>query len=293
MELHQLRYVLAVARNGNFSRAAEQCHVAQPSLSQQIQKLEEELGERIFERLKSGALLTPAGEAFLPRAMRILEEVDAAHRDVQDAHELLRGTVTIGVLPTIAPYYLPGVLTKFRKARPGIQVIVQEDITTRLLKMVTGFEVDVAIVSPPFNETGLEKKILFEEELWLSIPDDHPMAKQRVIQASDLDGEAFILMKEGHCLGDQVLSFCTNREFHPNVSCRSAQIETIQAMVKAGLGVSLIPNMAKPSGKDPGRVYRSLAGPKPKRTIVAVWPSNRIPSRAVGEFLRVLDGKVK
>ena len=120
MELHQLRYVVAVARTGNFSRAAEQCHVSQPSLSQQIQKLEDELGERLFDRLKRETRLTPHGEAFLRRAVKILEEVDAARQEAKDATELLRGTVTMGVLPTIAPYLLPEVLPGFMEKYPGV-----------------------------------------------------------------------------------------------------------------------------------------------------------------------------
>jgi len=129
MEMHQLRYVVAVARTGNFSRAAEQCHVSQPSLSQQIQKLENELGERLFDRMKREARLTPHGEVFLRRAVRILEEADAAKRDASDAKNLLRGTVTVGVLPTIAPYLLPVVMTEFTEKFPGMEIVVQEDTT--------------------------------------------------------------------------------------------------------------------------------------------------------------------
>src|ERR1700731_2945251 len=120
MEMHQLRYVVAVARTGNFSRAAEQCHVSQPSLSQQVQK--HELGERLFDRLRRGARLTPQGEAFFRHAARILEEVDAAAREASDAKVLLSGAVSVGVLPTIAPYLLPGVLSRFEKRHPGVEV---------------------------------------------------------------------------------------------------------------------------------------------------------------------------
>src|SRR5690349_4230263 len=135
MEMHQLRYVVAVSRTGNFSRAAEQCNVSQPSLSQQILKLEDELGERLFDRMKRTAKPTPAGEAFLHRAIRILEEVDIAKREAADAREMLRGTLTIGVLPTIAPYLLPETLGAFTAKFPGVEVIIQEDTTARLLKL--------------------------------------------------------------------------------------------------------------------------------------------------------------
>ena len=127
MEMHQLRYVVAVARAGNFSRAAEQCHVSQPSLSQQIQKLEDELGERLFDRMKRMARLTPSGQAFLRRAVRILEEVGAAQREATEAKHLLWGAVAVGVLPTIAPYLLPDAMAQFTKKYPGVEVIVQED----------------------------------------------------------------------------------------------------------------------------------------------------------------------
>src|SRR5271163_1239106 len=129
MELHQLRYAVAVARTRNFSRAAEQSNVSQPSLSQQIQKLENELGERLFERTKREARLTPQGEAFIARATKILAEVDAAQRDVSDAQGLVRSRLAIGILPTIAPYLLPAVVTAFTKKYPGSEIVVHEDTT--------------------------------------------------------------------------------------------------------------------------------------------------------------------
>src|SRR5829696_1046965 len=140
MEMHQLRYMVALARAENFSRAAEQCHVSQPSLSQQIQKLEDELGEQLFDRVQRRTRLTAVGELFLPRAIRILEEVDAAKREATDAKASLRGVLTIGVLPTIAPYLLPKVLAAFVKAHPAVQVVVHEDTTANLLKHAHAFE---------------------------------------------------------------------------------------------------------------------------------------------------------
>src|SRR5262245_28144436 len=156
MEMHQLRYVVAVARTGNFSRAAEQCHVSQPSLSQQIQKLENELGERLFDRMKREARLTPHGEAFLRRAVRILEEADAAKREASDAKNLLRGTVTVGVLPTIAPYLLPEVMAEFSGKFPGMEIVVQEDTTERLLRMAHEYEIDFALMSCPLDDARFE-----------------------------------------------------------------------------------------------------------------------------------------
>ncbi len=288
MELHQLRYVVAVAKTGNFSRAAERCHVAQPSLSQQIQKLEDELGQRLFNRLKRGVKLTEAGESFLPRALRILEEVEAARREAEDTQALVRGTVTVGALPTIAPYLLPSVIARFSAKYPGIEVVVQEDTTARLLKLATAFEVDLAIMSLPIDEAGIEVEKLFSEELVLAVPLNHALAKKKSVKVADLEDERFILMKEGHCLGDQVLGFCNRRNFQPKVSCRSAQMETVQALVATGLGISLVPQMALDSGPTNRPVYRSLEGTKPERAIVVIWPKRRAMSRAAKEFLGCL-----
>ena len=291
MEMHQLRYVVAVARARNYSRAAEQCHVAQPSLSQQIQKLEDELGERLFDRLKREVKLTPHGEAFLPRAARILEEVDAAQREAADAQTLLRGTVALGVLPTIAPYLLPVAMSAFMEKFSGVNLLVQEDTTARLLAQVCACEIDFALASLPIRDERLVVRELFSEELLLALPPGHRLARKRAIHGRDLKGERLIVMKEGHCLGDQVLGFCDQHDLHSKISFRSAQLETIQSLVRAGLGISLIPAMA--ARLDRGRVleYRSVRAPKPTRQNVAIWPKHRPPSRAAGEFLKTVQAK--
>jgi LysR family hydrogen peroxide-inducible transcriptional activator len=291
MEMHQLRYVVAVARSGNFSRAAEHCHVAQPSLSQQIQKLENELGERLFDRMKREARLTPHGEAFLRRAVRILEEADAAKREMTDAQDLLRGTLTIGVLPTIAPYLLPEVMAPFMKKFPGVEIVVQEDTTARLLKLAHGYEIDFALASQPIRDERLEVKELFSEELLLALPPGHPLTRKRTVADADLEGERLIVMKEGHCLGDQVLGFCDRRDVKPKISFRSAQLETIQALVSSGLGISLIPAMAMQSERGNLPEYRSLRSPSPERKIVATWPKQRPPGRAANEFLKLVSAR--
>lgn len=285
MELHQLRYVVAVARTKNFSRAAEQCHVSQPSLSQQIQKLEEELGERLFDRLKREVKVTPAGEVFLQRATRILDEVEAAKREAADAAGLLRGVVNLGILPTIAPYLLPDVMSDFTEKYPGVEVMVQEDTTERLLKLVLACEIDFAIASHPIHDARLQIHELFTDELLLALPPGHALVRKRSISAADLDGEKLIVMREGHCLGDQVLRFCDRRDVRPNISFRSAQLETVQALVHAGLGIALVPAMARISGR-PAPEYRSLAAPRPERKIIAVWSRQRAISRAATEFLK-------
>jgi len=291
MEMHQLRYVVAVARAGNFSRAAEQCHVAQPSLSQQVQKLEAELGERLFDRMKREVRLTPHGETFLRRALRILEEVDAAKREATDALDLPRGALTIGVLPTIAPYLLPDVIAEFTKKFPGVEIVVQEDTTARLLKLALDYEIDFALASQPIQNERLEIRGLFSEELLLALPPGHRLMRKRAVAVADLEGERLMVMKEEHCLGDQVLGFCDRRDVKPKISFRSSQLETIQALVCSGLGISLIPAMAARSKHEYLPEYRSLQSPRPERKIVTAWPKHRPPGRAAREFLKILSAR--
>ena len=242
--------------------------------------------------MKRGAKLTTHGEAFLPRAVRILEEADAARREATDAQHLLGGTLAFGVLPTIAPYLLPEALAEFTGKYPGMEILVQEDTTAQLLKLALRHEIDFALASEPIQEKRFEVHELFAEELLLALPPGHPLTRKRAVSAADLEGQRLIVMKEGHCLGDQVLNFCERRNVRPSISFRSAQLETIQALVCSGLGISLIPAMASKSKRPNQLVYRSLPPPKPARKIVAVWPKQRPPGRAANEFLKMVSARV-
>lgn len=288
MELHQLRYFLAVCRTRNFSRAAEQCHVAQPSLSQQIMKLEESLDERLFERTKREVSLTPAGELFRVHALRVVDALEAARDSIRDVRGLVRGKVTLGALPTVAPYYLPKRLQKFSAQYPGVEVIVHEDTTSQLVQAILAKEIDVALVSLPVERTGIVMEEFFDEPLLVALPKNHRLAKRgaKALTLEDLDCEAFILMKEGHCLAGQALQFCRLNGFSPRVSFRSAQIETVLAFVATGWGVSVVPAMAR-SRNVSGIVYRPVAGMT--RSIGVIHRETRplsVAARALVEFLR-------
>jgi LysR family transcriptional regulator, hydrogen peroxide-inducible genes activator len=288
MEMHQLRYFVALAKTGSFRRAAENCHVSQPSLSQQIMKLEDELGEKLFERLRRSAVLTAAGELFRARAERILQEVEDARREVGDVRGVVRGKVQLGVLPTIAPYLLPKIIQRFSAQYPAVELVVHEDMTARLVQVIEANELDLAIASLPIIGRGLEVKELFTEELFVALPQTHRLARKKAIAVHELRNEKFVVMKEGHCLGAQAVQFCREKGFDPQVTCRTAQVETIQALVQAGLGVSLVPEMARANGC-PGQVYRSLAGTKPTRTIALITRKNRQLSAAAREFKKLVE----
>ena len=246
MEMRQLRYFAAVARTGSFSRAARECHVAQPSLSQQIIKLEEEVGERLFERTQRKALLTPAGSLLLPHAVSILEAARVGQQEIREMGGKLRGKIMLGALPTIAPYFLPEIIYSFRKKYPAVDLTLHEDTTQQLLRALEENELDLAVISEAPRNPRIEVQQLFSEELFLCLPTGHPLAQRKQVSAANLRNEKFILMQDGHCLGDQTQQFCHNSGFQPEISCRSVQISTVLAMIQAGLGISLIPEMASP-----------------------------------------------
>jgi LysR family hydrogen peroxide-inducible transcriptional activator len=286
MELHQLRYFLAVARTKNFSRAAEQCHVAQPSLSQQIMKLEDELGEKLFERTKREVAITPAGQLLQAHAERVLQEVELASDGVREMRGLVRGRVTLGVLPTVAPYFLPQRLRTFTVKFPAVEVVVHEDTTQQLAAAVLAKEIDLALISLPVEREGLRTEEFFSEKLLVALPVGHALARRPRLTLDDLAREAFILMKEGHCLSGQALQFCRINGFAPRVSFRSAQIETVLAFVAKGWGVSVVPAMAalRPT---PGVTYRTCSGMR--RSIGIIRREARAlthAGRALADFLR-------
>jgi LysR family hydrogen peroxide-inducible transcriptional activator len=239
--------------------------------------------------MKREIRLTPHGEAFLPRALKILEEADLAKREASEAQRLLRGRVIVGVLPTIAPYLLPEVLVSFSKKFPGVEIVVQEDTTAQLLRLAQACEIDFALASRPIRDQRMVVKDLFSEELRLALPPGHRLTRKRTVSVCDLEKEPFIVMKEEHCLGDQVLNFCERRDLKPTITFRSAQLETIQALVRSGVGISLVPEMA--AGREHPWLpkYRSVAGARPERKIVALWSKQRPVSHAANEFLKQIS----
>ena len=197
----------------------------------------------------------------------------------------------IGVLPTIAPYLLPKTIGAFARKYPGVKIVVEEDTTARLLKHLATYEIDFAIVSDPIQDSRFEVRELLTEELLLALPPGHPLARKRTVPAAALKGERLIVMREGHCLGDQVLGFCEHRGVQPTISFRSAQLETIHALVAAGLGLSLIPAMAARRPRAGLVEYRSIQPSRPMRKILAVWPRQRPLGRAADAFLELMSAR--
>lgn len=244
MEIHQLRYFCAVARYGTFTRAASIEHVAQPSLSQQIMKLEAELGAHLFDRLPRSARLTVFGNAFLPRAEQILRELEDARTEMLEMAGAEKGKVILGVIPTVASYLLPRILTGFSLRHSQIRISVVEDVTPVLLDRLHQGTIDLAIVALPVAGNEMSSTELFEEDFFAVLPRTHPRAKQKTIRLGDLKSDPFLLLKEGHCFRDTLITACSESGMKPNVMFEGGQFATIIAMVSAGMGVSAVPAMA-------------------------------------------------
>jgi LysR family transcriptional regulator, hydrogen peroxide-inducible genes activator len=291
MEIQQLRYVLAVAETGNFTRAAEKCFVSQPSLSQQIINLEEELGHKLFHRLGRKAVPTEAGLAFIDRAREILLGVENATRQIRDDPNLGR-TITIGAIPTVAPYLLPTVLNRCRQEHPNLVVHAREDFRTPLCKGVLDGELDLALVSLPVKDAQLSVEPLFTEPLLLAVNTAHRLAKKDEIHATDLMDETFVLLGDASSLTTQIHRFCGEHNFEPRIGYRCSQLRTVKAFVELGLGVSILPNVAR-FADSRGLVFRELSGRAPVREIAVVRHLQRYQSRGAEDFLRTLREAVQ
>jgi LysR family hydrogen peroxide-inducible transcriptional activator len=283
MELHQLRYFCAVAEAGSFSRAAEQSHVSQPSLSQQIMKLEDELGARLFDRLGRSVRLTETGQTFLPRARTVLRELEAARGDVVEQKDSVGGSVTIGVIPTVAPYFLPQRLTRFSRKYPQVQLTVVEEITPALLELLRASKADLAILALPIRGHEFETFPLLTEPLLAALPPGHKLAKRRSLSLKDLRSQPFVLLRDGHCFRDTAVAACDRARLHPQIIFESGQFSSLLSMVGAGMGVSIVPEMAIDK-KSRCRFVR-LDDPAAVRTIGAVTLRGRSLSRAHHAFL--------
>src|SRR5580698_3490510 len=283
MELHQLRYFCAVAETGSFSRAAEQSHVSQPSLSQQIMKLENELGVRLFDRLGRSVRLTETGQTFLPRARAVLRELEAARGDVAEQKDSVGGSVTIGVIPTVAPYFLPERLTWFSRKFPQVRLTVVEEITPILLDQVRASKVDLAILALPIRGHEFESFPLLTERLFAALPASHRFAKRRTLALKDLRAQPFLLLRDGHCFRDTAVAACDRARLHPQIIFESGQFSILLSMVGAGMGVPIVPERAveKKSRCRFVRIDDSAAA----RTIGAVILRGRSLSRAHHAFL--------
>lgn len=277
VDLDQLRQFLTVARVGNITRAAEELTISQPALSRSIQRLEQEFGQPLLERKTRSVELTDAGVLLKGRADEVLGILDDTRAQLADDGR--SGRLRIGVIPTIAPYFLPGFLRRFRDDFPDARLVIQEETTDQLLARTKVGEVDLAILALPVAAKQVATEPLFNEELFLAMPVGHSLAEKNRVVLDDIEPYPFVLLGEAHCLTTSVVSFCRQRSFQPVVVEQTSQLATVQELVALGHGVSMIPAMARRSDNSPTRVYRSFDGTKPTRTIAMAWNPNRFESR--------------
>jgi LysR family transcriptional regulator, hydrogen peroxide-inducible genes activator len=289
MEFHQLRYVCAIADTGNFSRAAERCKIAQPSLSQQILKLEKELGARLFDRLGRSVRLTEAGRVFIRHARAILEQMEMARSSVAEKNADLRGNVTVGVIPTVAPYLMPGYTAAFAKKYPDAKLRIVEETTSVLVEGLRDLSIDVAILALPLRHKELELFPIRTEPLFAVLRKDHPRASAESLALKDLRGESFVMLRDGHCFRDLSLGACTHARITPNIAFESEQFSSLLGMVAAGVGVSLIPEMA--IDRNIGCRYVRIRDAQATRTIVAAVLHARSFNRVQKSFVSGVTGK--
>jgi LysR family hydrogen peroxide-inducible transcriptional activator len=292
MELHQLRYFVAVAETENFTRAAERCSISQPSLSQQIINLEQELEHKLFHRLGKKVVLTEAGVVFLERAKRILFEVENATKELGDKSGLER-RITVGAVQSVMPYLLTALIARCRKSHPNLLVDAHEDFRNDLVKAVIEGELDLAVVPLPVKDHRLSVEPLLTEPLLLVVGRSHPFATRTEINVQDIANETFVSLGDSSTLASQIQTFFGDQHLQPRIGIRCAQVATLKLFVAAGLGISLLPQLARLPDDREELVYLRLTGSVPTRQLVVIRHLQRYQSRGAEMFLSLLREHVR
>jgi LysR family hydrogen peroxide-inducible transcriptional activator len=297
MELRQLQYALQIAKEMNFSRAAEKLHIAQPSLSQQLSKLEKEIGVLLFQRNTNSVELTYAGSQFMEQAQKIVDHVEQLKREMGDISQMRKGKLIVGSLPITGSHILPLVLPVFQTRYPDIEIVLVEETTANLEALTASGQTDICLLSLPIDHSALIHQILIEEEIYLAVPPQHHLAitnnsKDLInsIHMGMLKDEPFILLKKGQGFRQITLDLCREAGFEPRIVFESSNIETVQSLVAAGMGIALVPRMVTRTGNITSvPIYISLAEPRPTRTLVIAYRKGRYLSKAAEAFIDTLN----
>jgi len=290
MNLRDLRYFVALADTRHFGKAAERSFVSQPTLSAQIKKLENYLGVQLIERQPRKVTLTETGQKILPLARRILQESDEIVSLARHEHDPLSGKLKIALIPTIGPYLLPLVTRKLRKQLPQLKLMLYEYQTEPLIERLRDGDIEIGILALPVPHDGLETRELYQEAFTVAVPNQHPLAKKTSVKIDDLTGENLLLLEDGHCLRDQALDVCSKIDVKENEDYRATSLETLRQMVAAGLGITLLPELATrgPFGSGHGLAVKSFARPIPTRTVGAVWRKSSARADAINAICEVI-----
>lgn len=288
MTLNDLRYLVTLARERHFGRAAEACFVSQPTLSIAIKKLEEELGVMLFERHRHEVLVTPAGEGIIRQAERVLEEADTLKGMAQAARDEFQAPLRLGAIFTVGPYLFPGLVRKLKTACPDLLLYLEENYTHVLAEKLARGELDIILVALPFDQPEIQVTPLFDEDFHLLLPANHDWAKRKIVPTGELDQVKLLLLGEGHCFRDQILEACPSVRAPQNGASPGSSLETLRHMVASGLGLTLIPACSEPYLVDDGLATLPLAPPASRR-IVAVWRRRFPRPRAIRALVDTLQ----
>lgn len=291
MNIRDLKYLLAIADLGSFSRAAKQCHVSQPTLSGQIKKLEDSLGVQLFERTNKQILLTAVGEQIIASAMKVIAEVERIDALAEAAIDPLSGRFRLGAFPTLASYFFPGIVKPIKAGMPKLKLILVEEKTDRLIAKLKSGKIDAALLALPVVDEQFNIKVLFDDYFRLAVKSDHKLASKSEIGQSSLLSKDLLLLKEGHCLRDQALEVCSLMGANEEQDFRATSLETLRLMVKAGTGITLMPEiaMAADINRDAGDIsYIPFKEPRPKRTIGLVWRKTLVKNTVIEELIKIL-----
>jgi LysR family hydrogen peroxide-inducible transcriptional activator len=291
MTLQQLQYIVAVADTGQFSKAARQCHVTQPTLTMMVRKLEEELGVTIFQRGAQPARATAEGTGLIEQARVVLREAAQFKDLVKELRTGTSGTYRIGIIPTLAPYLLPLFLTRFADEHPGATLAIDERKTSRILKALRNGQLDIGILAGPVDHDDLISIPLFHEPFLAYLPAGHALLKKKRIAAKDLRKASLWVLSEGHCLRDQVLSVCARPSAggHDNIHYSTGSIETLKRMVRSGSGITLVPEL---SVNEDERNVRRFEAPEPVREVVLVVRKPFVRRKALDALARAISTSV-
>lgn len=279
MTVLQLEYIIAVYRHQNFTEAAGSCNVTQPTLSMQIQKAEEELGIKIFDRSRQPVRATKEGERIIEQAIVALAEVKKINELAQIHHDVAEGTLSIGIIPTLAPYLIPLFISEFLENNPNIKLELQELNTATIIQKLKDETIDGAIMATPLLDEDLDEMVLFNEPFALYLPSDHKLRKKKTISSSDIETKELWLLNEGHCFRDQVINLCKHSQdssLYPNLKYQSGSLETLRKLVDRNMGYTILPELATKdfNGKDLMKL-RYFRSPQPSREISLVTLKGR------------------
>ncbi len=295
--LTQLEYIVAVARLRHFGKAAEQCHISQPTLSMQIQKVEEEIGYPLFDRLKKPVVPTPKGLKFIEQAQVLLIEHQKLMDISKQEGDELQGELRIGVIPTIAPYLVPRFLGEFAAENPAVQLRINEMKTSDIVKALREDQIDAGILAVPLHESGLRERPLYYEPFYIYISKSHPLHSRRRVRVSELDGSQMWLLEDGHCFRNQVVRFCSIDEasgVYPNVHFEGGQLDTLRHIIRQSSGYTLVPALFVESldSKEIKDYVREIESPIPSREVGLIYRRDQWKSDMISALIESIRSNV-